>query len=108
MPVTRRDDELKGLLIKLHPTKVCPIAVDYYNFPSVDVPIAACSSHSHRPYPGFAVLVLRRIVVVRYTLLVSSQPTSLILISVFSSLHELIRFYSPECLPEGDTQKPFL
>lgn len=51
--------------------------------------------------------MLRRIVVVRYTLLVSSQPTSLILISVFSSLHELIRFYSPECLPEGGHPKPF-
>lgn len=35
MPVTGRDDELKGLLIKLHPTKVCPIAVDYYNIPSL-------------------------------------------------------------------------
>lgn len=51
--------------------------------------------------------MLRRIVVVRYTLLLSSQPTSLILISLFSSLHELMRFYSPECLPYGGNPKTF-
>lgn len=65
------------------PAEVCPIAVDYYPFPSVDTPFAACSSHSHRPYPGFAVLVLQRNVVVRYTLFLPSRPTSIIAIRAF-------------------------
>ncbi|KAI4887312.1 hypothetical protein NFI96_014687 [Prochilodus magdalenae] len=41
--------------------------------------IAACPSHFHRPYPGFAVLVLRPIVVERYTALLSS-PVSVCLL----------------------------
>lgn len=56
----------------------------WYPFPSVDTTIAACSSHSHWPYPGFAVLVLRRNVVVRYTLLLPSPPTSVVFISIVS------------------------